>query len=684
MKPLLSSDPTLLGSYRLLGRLGSGGFGVVFKAVNENGEEVAIKLLRPEFSDDQELRLRLAREAKALERVHGDRTVKVLEIITEGDHAYLVMDLLEGRVLGEYVKEKGFLKGPLLWFASQGLVEALQSIHTAGVVHRDLKPSNIIYGPDGVKVLDFGISGIAEESELTQTGALIGTAAWISPEQVLGEKVTTQSDIFNLGLVMAFMATGVHPFGEGRSDAIMFRVANSEPDLEKVPEVLRGVIERCLCKKPADRPTLSELASFFESNEGEGLLHSQTDMVPPDSTVIIQPKRMADMTSGSSVPSSMKVKSKKAVTSLLIVGGLAAAGFFGGIFDDFVDDKNSSPETSEIVSSTTTQLPPTTTLRITTTTKEQVTTTLPPTTTTTTTTTIPLASGTLLFDCIDNNGDTQICASSADGSYFRQLTSSPYAEYPLAWAPDGNGIIFSRPWVQSGIFELDDDGSINEIGSTDASVYPGFNSGLTVSPDGSQMIWSGRSERRDELFIMNADGTGYRELTNNNRHDWEPDWSPDGNKIVMTQYLDLCILDLITMEEKIFLKRQTNVGFRFPQWSPDGEWIAFVGEPPNLTDSDLWDGNSAIYLIRADGTDSRRLTSTDHDNDFYYGRLLWSPDGTQISYSGYYRDYRVRDQLPRAISAIIDAVTGEEIIVLTDEWREGATDSVTGLVDWKP
>jgi serine/threonine protein kinase len=186
MTPLGESDPTRLGEYELLGRIGSGGFGVVYQAEAPDGRAVAIKLLRPEFSDDEGIRARLSREAEALSRVVGDRTVEIIDVVVDGPQAFLVMELVEGENLGALVQRNGKLEGPMLWFAAEGLVEALKSIHQAGVIHRDLKPSNVMYGPEGVKVLDFGISAVAEEAGLTQTGTLLGSAAWLSPEQVQG------------------------------------------------------------------------------------------------------------------------------------------------------------------------------------------------------------------------------------------------------------------------------------------------------------------------------------------------------------------------------------------------------------------------------------------------------------------------------------------------------------------
>ncbi len=231
VQPLRDADPRRIGEYELSGRLGSGGFGVVFAATDQLGRSVALKVLRPELSDDESLRVRLAREAEALQRVGGDRNVQVLEVVTEGEWAYIVMEFVEGDPLDKHIADQGPLHGPILWFVAEGLVESLAAIHAAGIVHRDLKPSNVMYGPEGIKVLDFGVSVIAEETSLTQTGAFVGTAAWISPEQIRGGEATDRSDVFTLGLVLAYASSVKHTFGSGLGDAVMFRFTNSDPDL---------------------------------------------------------------------------------------------------------------------------------------------------------------------------------------------------------------------------------------------------------------------------------------------------------------------------------------------------------------------------------------------------------------------------------------------------------------------
>ena len=251
IQPLLEWDPESIGGYRLTGRLGAGGFGTVFSGVGEDGRAVAVKVLRPELASDQGLRDRLAREGVAMRRVASEHTVDVIEVVAEGPVAYLVMELIEGVSLHEYVADSGPLQGPMLWFTAEALVSGLAAIHRVGLVHRDLKPSNVKLSADGLKVLDFGISVISESTPQTTTGVFYGSAAWISPEQAMGQRATPASDVFMLGLNLAFASCGDHPFGTGRAEAVMFRIAHHEPDVSHVPTPLNEVVAACLAADPA-------------------------------------------------------------------------------------------------------------------------------------------------------------------------------------------------------------------------------------------------------------------------------------------------------------------------------------------------------------------------------------------------------------------------------------------------
>ena len=153
MDPLSDSDPQQIDQYVLEGRLGAGGYGVVYTAVDSDGRRVALKVLRPELADSPGLRERLAREGEALSRVGGERNVEIYDVVTEGTYTYLVMEVVEGETLQAKVERDGPLTGPMLWFTAQGLLEALEAIHGAGITHRDLKPSNVMFGPAGPRLL---------------------------------------------------------------------------------------------------------------------------------------------------------------------------------------------------------------------------------------------------------------------------------------------------------------------------------------------------------------------------------------------------------------------------------------------------------------------------------------------------------------------------------------------------
>lgn len=293
MEDLKSSDPQELGDFLLLKRIGAGGFGVVYLASDRVGQRVALKVLRPEFADDPRLRERLFREARSLSSVKGVRTAKLIGVGTTDSHAFLAMEYVPGESLDKIVQGERRPEGPMLWFLALGLVEALEEIHAAGIIHRDLKPSNVIVGPDGVKVVDFGISAILDDGGFTQTGTMMGTATWLSPEQINGAPVDERSDIFSLGMLLAYIGLGHHPFGDGRPDAVMYRIANTRPDLSALPGPFRLAVTRCLSRNASERPTLEALRAFFASggsSSSEVALHEGNNA---ESTFVVQPTDMS-------------------------------------------------------------------------------------------------------------------------------------------------------------------------------------------------------------------------------------------------------------------------------------------------------------------------------------------------------------------------------------------------------
>ena len=256
---LRPGDPELIGPYRLRGRLGTGGMGRVYLGLSPGGRAAAIKVIRSELAQDPEFRARFRREVAVARQVSGLYTAPVLDADADGPEPWLATAYVPGPSLADAVSQHGPLPAPSVLMLAAGLAEALSAIHSAGVVHRDLKPANVLLADDGPRVIDFGISRAAEGSSLTHTGLVVGSPGFMSPEQAEGREVGPPSDIFSLGAVLAFAATGRGPFGSGSTPALVYRVVHDGPQLDLVPAEIRPLSERCLAKDPAGRPTAAGL-----------------------------------------------------------------------------------------------------------------------------------------------------------------------------------------------------------------------------------------------------------------------------------------------------------------------------------------------------------------------------------------------------------------------------------------
>ena len=233
--------------------------GRVFLGVSPGGRPVAVKAIRAELAVNPEFRARFGREVAAARRVSGVFTAQVVDADVDGPVAWMATAYVPGPSLAEAVDTHGPLPEASLLALAAGLAESLNAIHAAGVVHRDLKPSNVLLAEDGPRVIDFGISRAVESTMLTQAGLVVGSPGFMSPEQATGYEVGPPSDIFNLGAVLAFAATGEGPFGTGTTVALLYRVAHGTPNLDRVPPAVRPLIEHCLAKDPAQRPTAGGL-----------------------------------------------------------------------------------------------------------------------------------------------------------------------------------------------------------------------------------------------------------------------------------------------------------------------------------------------------------------------------------------------------------------------------------------
>lgn len=251
--PLRADDPRRLGRYALLGRLGSGAQGVVYLGRGADGRLVALKLLHADRVERPGARKRLAKEAASARRVRGRCTARIIEVDVAGPRPYIVTEYVPGPSLHRRVRERGPLSGAPLDRLMLGTATALVAIHAAGIVHRDLKPANVVLGPEGPRVIDFGVAHM-DDAAATLTGAPVGTPAFMAPEQVAGEPAGGPADVFAWAATMVYAATGEAPFGRGDARAVMHRVANDEPDLADLHGPVLDLLRACLRKDPDDRP----------------------------------------------------------------------------------------------------------------------------------------------------------------------------------------------------------------------------------------------------------------------------------------------------------------------------------------------------------------------------------------------------------------------------------------------
>ncbi|GGW31617.1 protein kinase domain-containing protein [Streptomyces griseoloalbus] len=279
METLQPDDPRELGSYRLLRRLGAGGMGRVYLARSPGGRTVAVKVVRPDLAADADFRARFRHEAEIAKAVSGRFTAPVVDADPEASLPWLATSYVLGPDLTDVVAAHGALPERTVHALAAGLAAALQEVHAAGLVHRDLKPSNVLLAADGPRVIDFGIARAVDGSRMTQTGVVVGSPGYMSPEQAQGKDVGTAGDVFSLGAVLAFAATGRGAFGDGASShaALLYQIVHGEPDLTGVPQSLLGLVRACLTKDPAQRPAPAQIVSALAPG---GVEHVLTDWLP--------------------------------------------------------------------------------------------------------------------------------------------------------------------------------------------------------------------------------------------------------------------------------------------------------------------------------------------------------------------------------------------------------------------
>ncbi|WP_381799760.1 protein kinase [Streptomyces niveus] len=304
--PLLPGDPATLGSVRLLGRLGAGGMGRVYLGRTAGGRLVAVKTVHAHLAAEPRFRERFRREAAAARAVTGAHTAAVLDADPASPVPWLATAYLPGVTLRRAVAAAGPLEVPVVRSLGAALAEALTSIHGVGLVHRDLKPSNVLITAQGPRVIDFGIARALGDHGMTRAGDIIGTPGFIAPEQITDSgPVTAAADVFALGAVLAFTATGRTPFGDGTVAILLYRAVHEEPDLDDVPAEIRGLVADCLDKEPDRRPSVGAVlertadpraALWWREEPLRSLIRGDEEDRPSERTTVVPTKEVTAAT----------------------------------------------------------------------------------------------------------------------------------------------------------------------------------------------------------------------------------------------------------------------------------------------------------------------------------------------------------------------------------------------------
>ncbi|MFF0505248.1 bifunctional serine/threonine-protein kinase/ABC transporter substrate-binding protein [Streptomyces fimicarius] len=303
MDDLRPTDPARIGGHRLLGRLGAGGMGVVYLGRTDAGALAAIKVILPEHAGDDDFRARFRREAEAARRVDSPWAVPVTGADTEAERPWLATEFVPGPTLSDVVGRRGPLPVRSVTVLGRLLARALAAVHAAGLVHRDVKPGNVLLTASGPRLIDFGIARAADATALTATGLIVGTPGFLPPEQASGTATGatgadgadgaagSAGDVFSLGCLLAYAATGRPPFGSGAVDAVLYRTVHDAPDLDGIDDPgLRALLDRCLAKDPDERPAAADLDTLIAEDVPAG---ASADWLPEDVARIIADRAAA-------------------------------------------------------------------------------------------------------------------------------------------------------------------------------------------------------------------------------------------------------------------------------------------------------------------------------------------------------------------------------------------------------
>lgn len=663
-----------LGQYQIIERLGEGGMGAVYKAYQPNIDRcVAIKILLRQLADDPQFVDRFVQEAKVIARLQHPHIVPIHDFGRADSHFYLVMPLIDGGALSTLLRG-----GPLPLGAIQHIIpqicEALDYAHAQGVIHRDMKPANILIDRRGYAMIsDFGLAKLAANraKSLTHSSMLVGTPAYMSPEQGLGKPVDGRSDLYSLGVVMFEMATGCTPFDADTPLAILLKAVQEPPPPARslnpnIPESLNDVILKALEKSPGDRypsgkalqaavknamanastltlpnnaarppassdpvsPPVLPLTRFVTPAPGAPVTKAQPTPTPGASAAADRPTpaRRTSPATAKRAGARARPGQQPALNNTALI--LIMLALLGGIIFLFIIllFLQQNRQIASMTALSATAAPSSTPLAT-------ASPTGPPTLAPSrppSSTAIPAAATALATNT--PRPTATLTATTSPTTTFPP-TKTPTATFPptkistatvyVPPSPSGRIVFVSGGMLGQralgNLYVVNPDGSdLKQLTTTSAQIMmPSW------SPDGQRIVFVADFEGNwlFDLYIINADGSGQTRLTNASAEDLNPDWSPDGNLIAFDSKRDGNDEVYVVAPDGGSLANRTNnsASDKDPAWSPDGQKIAFASNR---------DGNYEIYVMNADGSSVTRLTNTSADER----NPAWSPDGSLIAF----------------------------------------------------
>ncbi len=624
---------TKFESYEIQALIGSGGMASVYRGFDQDLQRpVAIKVLHNQLALVQpELPARFRQEARLIARLRHPHIVQVYDFGEQDGYTFMVEEFLPGPTLGRQLRELAAhdrrLSRDETIMIVRHLASALDAAHAAGIIHRDIKPENAIWNAEGELVLtDFGIARYTlSDVRHTQTGMIIGTPDYLSPEQAQGLSLTSASDVYSLGIVLYRMLAGKVPFSGDTPLRVLMEHINTPPpplhDLRPdLPSAVEGVVQRALAKDAALRfSSCGELARALEQAWPAPVAAAQTIQLnihdqatrqwqTPPASQAIPPvlSTPADTPAPAAVLPPARRRGGWLLIGLLLLAFLLGGGALAlrGRSGQVAVDPTSTP-------SPTPALTPSPALE--------------PTARPTDTPTFPPVvgienpTGQIAFTS-NRDGDWEIYVMDADGGNLRNLTNNRADDFAPAWSPDGSQIAFhSNRDGNEEIYVMNANGGNQRNISNATNVS---DREPTWSPDGSQIAFWSNPIGTWDIFVMNSDGSNRQRLTTAFADDFAPAWSPDGSQIAFSSNRDgndeIYIINSDGSNERNLAGSPQND--LLPAWSPDGSQIAFVSER---------DGNGEIYIMNTDGSNQRNLTN----NTTWDTMPYWSPDGRFIVFT---------------------------------------------------